>query len=118
MAKRTALRQREWVIMTRPYYVKDNKFTVWYSGVPKAGLTSDLGATTGMDVATNLKGVGEGMEVGSKMEYDEGGWVIWYKTNSFNKLRLKYKEILTRTGSENIRVMELLPVDTLVTPLT
>lgn len=117
MAKRTALRQREWVIMIRPYYKKSGKFIIWYDGVPKAGSSSDLGEI-GQDSATALKGVGEGMEVGSKMEYDDGGWVIWYKTNSFNKLRLKYKEILTETGSENIRVLELLPVDTLVTPLT
>lgn len=117
MAKRTALRQREWVIMIRPYHTKGN-ITIWYDGVPKAGSNTDLGATSGTDTPTALKGIGEGMEATSKMQYDKGGWVIWYKTNSFNKLRLKYKEILADTGSDNIRVMEILPVDTLVTPLT
>lgn len=116
MIKRKALRQREWLIMIRPYYVK-GQATVWYAGVPKAGLTTDLGAV-GTDTATALKGVGEGMEAGTKMTYDEGGWVIWYKTSSFPKLKIKYKEILEKTGSDNVRIMELLPVDTLITPLT
>lgn len=115
--KRKALRQREWIIYIRPYYINKD-ITIWYSGVPKAGIISDLGNTSGTDNATALKGVGEGMEVGTKMEYDKGGWVIWYKTNSFQKLREKYKEILEKTGSDNIRVAEMLPVDILVSPLS
>lgn len=118
MVKRTALRQRQFIIMIRPYYDKGS-FKVWYSGVPKAGVKTDLGnSLADYDTATPLKGIGEGMEVGSKMEYDKGGWIIWYQTNSFQKLKIKYKEILAITGSENVRVLEMLPVDTLVTPLT
>ena len=117
--KRKALRQREWIILVRPYYLSKSGSRIWYTGVPKAGIRTDLGDTNASyDTATALKGVGEGMETGSKMDYDKGGWTIWYKTNSFVKLREKYRELLDVAGADNVRVVEMLPVDILVTPLS
>lgn len=115
---RKALRQREWIILVRPYHINPKGVKIWYTGVPKAGMVSDLGNTSGTDTAQALKGVGEGMESGTQMEYDKGGWVVWYKTNSFVKLREKYRELLDIAGADNVRVTEMLPVDILVTPLS
>lgn len=114
--KRKALRQREWVIYARPYFVKNNGRT-YYTGVPKVGSVADMG-NTGQDTAVAIKGVGEGMELNSKMEYDEGVWVVWYKTNSLPKLKEKYREILDIAGADHVRVVEMLPVDIMVTPIS
>lgn len=114
--KRKALRQREWIIYIRPYWV-DKASRIYYTGIPKVGYTSDMGKT-GTDTATPIKGVGEGMEQGSTMEYDEGVWVVWYKTNSFVKAREKYREIIEVAGAEYVRVVEMLPVDMMATPIS
>lgn len=117
-----ALRQREWAIFIRPYYLQDTSsgkpIRINYEGVPKAGRRSDLGDKDSDDIATPLLGVGEGMKHNSTLPYDEGGWVMWYKTTSFVKLREKYKECLTQVGKEMTRVVEIIPVDILVTPLS
>lgn len=113
---RKALRQREWVIYIRPYYVKGaNNSRVYYTGDPKVGNVTDMG-NTGQDTAVAIKGVGEGMELGTKMEYDKGTWVLWYKSNSFQKTKEKYREILALAGADYVRVVENLPVDVLITP--
>ena len=111
-----ALRQREWVIYIRPYYTKSSggsTFRIDYANTPRAGRTGDLGYTTGQNTASSLKGVGEGGG-----DCDTGGWVMWYKTSSFKKLREKYKEILQLTSAQNIRIAEIINVDTMITPIS
>ena len=113
------LRQRTWVIMIRTYYNRSmggNTVRIDYKGVPKAGYSSDLGFD-GDNYATPLRGNGEGGTDGSA-PMETGGWTMWYSSTSFKKVRQKYKEILIQTAKENIRVVEMIPTDTLVTPLS
>lgn len=113
-----ALRQREWSILIRPYYDKKS-YRIDYEGVPKAGIKSDLGDTLAKyDIATPLKGVGEGMSPNDTLPIEEGGWVMWYKTTSFSKLREKYKECLGQVAKEMVRIVEIIPVDTMITPIS
>ena len=114
----TTLRQREWVILTRPYYYDAQTQTnIFYDKVPKCGWSSDLGKT-GPNTATALVGVNEGMETGSNMPIDKGGWVMWYKTNSFPKLREKYRKCLDFYPREHTRIIEIIPADIMVTPVS
>lgn len=110
------LRQRTWAIYTRPYFLSKSGEAVVYTGIPKAGATSDMGESAGTDSAKLLKGVNEGKELTSTMPYETGGWVQWYKTGSFIKLKEKYKELSEKVGSQHIQVVEIIPIDTLVTP--
>ena len=110
-----ALRQREWAIMIRPYYMKvmgSNRVRIDYVGTPQAGRSRDLGYT-GTNSATDLKGAGEGGG-----DCDTGGWTMWYKDTSFKRLREKYKDLLQETTKENIRIVEVINVDTLITPIS
>ena len=113
------LRQRTWAIFIRPYFnraMSGNVVRIDYKGVPKAGYVSDLGYI-GVDTATRLLGNGEGGTDGNaKME--TGGWTMWYSGTSFKQLREKYKEILQKTSKDNIRVVEMINVDTLITPIS
>lgn len=110
-----ALRQREWAIYIRPYHtrtISGNVVRIDFTGTPKAG-RRDVGETSGTNTAIDLKGNGEG---GGKV--DTGGWTMWFKTTSFKLLREKYKEALQQTSAEQLRVVEIMNVDTLVTPLS
>lgn len=111
-----ALRQRTWVILLRPYYNSASDTKLHYAGVPKAGLKTDLGIATDYDTMVALKGVGEGMEEGG-IEVDKGGWVMWYATTSYPLLREKYKQCLEEHAMEHTRIVEVVPVDTMVTPI-
>ena len=113
-----ALRQREWSILIRPYYVDSRKNVTYYDKVPKAAKVADFGDGQTPDTPVALKGNAEGMEIGSTLPIDEGGWVVWYVTTSFPKLREKYKECLNTVPKQYIRVMEMIPVDTMVTPIS
>lgn len=109
---RKSLKQRTWCIYIRPYQ-KNGEEKVYYTGQPKTTKTEG-----GQAQAVSLYGEGEGKPVDSTMPYDKGGWVMWYKTNSFNLLREKYTELLKSCPREHTRVMELVEVDLLVTPLS
>lgn len=113
------LRQRTWAIMIRPYHNRalgGSTVRIDYKGAPKAGRSSDLGYT-GSDYATRLLGNGEGGTDGTAI-METGGWTMWYSSTSFKKVRQKYKEILSQTAKENIRVVEMIPTDLLVTPIS
>ena len=113
------LRQRTFAIFIRPYFNRamgGNVVRIDYKGVPKAGNASDLGFV-GVNTATALSGNGEGgTESNAIME--TGGWTMWYTGTSFKQLREKYKEILQQTSKDNIRVVEMINVDTLITPIS
>lgn len=110
-----ALRERTWMILIRPYYGSGGK-TNYYTGTPKAGLVSDLGASTGQDLATALKGNEAGMEAWNQLDIDKGGWTAWYVTTSYDRLLEKYKECLVSHAKEFTRVVEVIPTDFIITP--
>lgn len=107
-----ALRQRTWSILIRPYHIR-NEFITHYTGTPKAS-GSDVGLTGSTNVS--LEGEGEGMEDWNTVGTDEGGWVMWYTTTSYPRLREKYGECLKTHPSNMVRIVELMPVDIMVTP--
>lgn len=112
------LRQRTWAIFIRPYYNRSmggGLVRIEYKGVPKAGYRSDLGFTTGQDTAIALLGNGEGGTDGTA-EMELGGWTMWYTSTSFDQVRDKYKEILKHTAKDNVRIVEMLPTDMIITP--
>lgn len=111
------LKQREWVIFIRPYYQNSGGNNIYYKGTPKAD-KRDFGEKSSSNDIVDLKGIAEGMEIGNSMPINEGGWVMWYKTTSFTKLREKYKECLTLVGKEMTTVVEIIPIDTMVTPIS
>ena len=115
-----SLRQREWAIFMRPYDSKSiggNTIKVPYTGTPKAMEKADLGYQyTGDDRPISLKGDKEGQVDG--IPCDAGGWVMYSKTSSFTELREILKVLLDAYGKDYTRVVEIIPVDTLVTPLT
>ena len=111
-----ALRQREWAILIRPYYMKDN-IRINYTGTPKAGYSSDLGYNS-TNTATELSGEAEGMDEEDTLPIEKGGWVLWYKTISYEKLRRKYKECLDTIGKEHTRIVEMIPTDIMITPFS
>lgn len=113
------LRQRTWAIMIRPYYNRSmggGTVRIDYTGVPKAGYTSDLGFQ-GTNSATAMRGNGEGGDDGTATN-ETGGWTSWYTSTSFKQIRQKYKELLELTSKDNAIIVEILPTDTLITPLT
>lgn len=113
-----ALRQRTWGILVRPYY-QDGEMVVHYSGVPKAGIKSDLGSTNASyDTAKALKGNLEGMEEWNTVPADKGGWTMWYATTSYEKIKEKYKECLETHPKGHTRIVEIMPVDTMITPIS
>lgn len=115
-----SLRQREWAVFIRPYDVRTiagNDVRIPYTGEPKAMKRADLGyEITGQDSPVTLEGAKEGEIDG--LECDGGGWVMYSKTSSFVKLREILKEMLDIYGKDYTRVVELIPLDTIVTPLT
>lgn len=115
-----SLRQREWAIFIRPYDAKGiggNTIRVPYTGAPKAMEKADLGYQyDGDDKPRTLKGAKEGEVDG--LTCDDGGWVMYSKTSSFVELREILKELLDVYGANYTRVTEIIPLDTLVTPLT
>lgn len=113
-----ALRQRQWMIMIRPYYTNDEGYDLYYTGTPKAGKSKDLGSNSSINTAEELKGNGEGMEANNTLPIDGGGWVVWYTTTSFAKVREKYKECLITVGRQHTKIVEVIPADTLVTPIS
>ena len=114
------LRQRTWAIFIRPYYERSmggHLIRIDYQGVPKAGYISDLGFQGGTNTATALKGNGEGGSDGTAI-MEMGGWTMWYTSTSFSQIKEKYKAILEDTAKENIKIVEILPTDLLVMPLS
>ena len=104
------LRQRTWAIFIRSYYLTSGARLYdggdrIYGSYPVVG-----GGVPG-------RGNGEGGFDGTaKMK--TGSWTMWYTGDSFKKVRQKYKELLDVTPKEYIMVTEIIPADTLVTPLT
>lgn len=115
-----SLRQREWAIFIRPYEARKmgkSVVKVPYIGEPKAMAKADLGhEVQGLDYPITLKGTAEGENY--NIECDTGGWVMYSKTSSFVELRESLKMVLDEYGRDYTRVTEILPLDTLVTPLT
>lgn len=106
------LKQRIWVIMIRPYETESDT-EMYYTGVPKAS-PGDFGQSgTG---TVNLKGNNEGQPSNSTIETTDGGWVDWFTTTSYPKLRMKYREALQTIPSQHVRVAEINPMDMEATP--
>lgn len=112
------LRQRTWAIMIRPYHIRSigGGVRIDYKGVPKAGNSSDLGYQ-GTNSATALDGNGRGGFGGGAMPIT-GGWTVWYIDTSFKNIKEKYKKLLQETSRDNALIVEILPTDTLITPLS
>lgn len=108
------LRQRTWAIFIRPYYMLNGRIRIDYLGAPKAA-DSDVGTPQPRGYAVTLRGNGEGGS-DSTAEIEVGGWTMWYISTSFDQIRDKYKDILKETSKENIRIVEMLPTDMIITP--
>ena len=113
-----AVAQRTWMILIRPYYGNGAK-SIYYTGVPKAGIKSDLNnPLADYDIATKLDGSGVGMENWNTIPIDDGGWTEWYVTTSYDRLREKYKECLKIHAKEYTRIVEVISTDIMITPMS
>lgn len=106
------LRQRMWTIMIRPYTTESGT-KMHYTGTPKAS-RSDFGQTGTSEVS--LSGNKGGQPNNSTMELTSGGWTEWYRTSSYPKLRVKYREALYEFPATHIMVVEIIPMDLEATP--
>lgn len=111
-----ALRQRTWSILIRPFHTTKNGFITHYTDVPLASRVRLGQYTSGTDTLVELEGVGGGMEDWNTVGTDEGGWVMWYTTTSYPRLREKYGECVKTHPRDMVRIVELMPIDVMVTP--
>ena len=107
-----SLRQREWAIYMRPYYMRGTT-RIDYTGAPKAS-DSDVLTDRPRGVSVTLRGDAEGND-----RADNGSWVMYYKTNSFKKLREIYKDLLEQdVNAKHLRVAEIVDVSMMITPIS
>ena len=128
-----ALRQRTWIIYTRPMIAqpanpqtgqiiansaKANDPTSPgkrpYTGVPKVGYVTDLGGI-GVDNALPIL---EMSVPGGEPNLQKGGsWVETFRTYSLAEVRRVYKELLKEIPATAIRIAEDIPIDTMIVPI-
>jgi hypothetical protein len=112
-----ALRQRQWVIYTRPFYENpSNKNKVFYDKKPKVA-NSDVGIQgTGVVELTTLT-ISGGATLNTPA-LDDGGWVVSFRSYSISEVKNAYKELLKTFPSDYIRITEEIPFDTMITPIS
>ena len=111
-----SLRQRTWAIYVRPWYetttATDEQLFIPYTGriIAMEQEVSPCSPCPGEEPGiVQLKGD----------EFGEvGAWAVYYRTNSFHKIREVYNIILEFYSTVNIRVVEEVDMNTIVTPLT
>lgn len=107
-----ALRQRQWVIYTRPY--GDNRGQkVFYTKTPKAATADILGQGTGVVDVKPITVLG-----GVNNISDSGGWVVSFRSYSISEVKRAYKELLKEIPSDYIRITEEIPFDTMIIPIS
>lgn len=112
-----ALRQRQWVIYTRPFYENSStKNKVFYDKKPKAS-TADVGLTGSGVVELTTFIIPGGVNL-STPALDGGGWVVSFRSYSISEVKNAYKELLKTFPSDYIRITEEIPFDTMITPIS
>ena len=110
-----ALRQRQWVIYTRPYNkVGDQK--IFYTGMPAAD-AGKVGERERAGTVKNLSILQPGIS-GVTKTGDDGGWVVSFRSYSISEVKQAYKELLKDLPSDFIRITEEIPFDTMITPIS
>ena len=114
-----ALRQRQWVIYTRPFYENSStKNKIFYDKKPKAN-GADVGLTYSGYAAVELEAfvISGGVNLSSP-DLDGGGWVVSFRSYSIAEVKNAYKELLKTFPSDYIRITEEIPFDTMITPIS
>ena len=112
-----ALRQRQWVIYTRPFYENSStKNKVFYDEKPKAS-NADVGLTGSGMVELTTFTIPGGVNL-STPALDGGGWVVSFRSYSISEVKNAYKELLKTFPSDYIRITEEIPFDTMITPIS
>lgn len=112
-----ALRQRQWVIYTRPFYENSStKNKIFYDKKPKA-TNPDVGLTGAGTVELKAFVIPGGVNLSSP-DLDGGGWVVSFRSYSIAEVKNAYKELLKTFPSNYIRITEEIPFDTMITPIS
>lgn len=101
------LRQRTWVIYTRPYWTHKGDLKIFYTGQPKVGTVADMGYT-GTDSSTFIKVFRASV---SLPDPQMGTWVESCRSHSIKEIKEMYEEISQEVPKEHIRVCEEIPFE-------
>lgn len=94
------IKERIWVIEIRPYAQVQGR------DIPITGAVSVPNSVVGRPGAgtVTLRGWGEGK---LEMETTLGTWVEWSRSASFDKIRAKALEAISKYGGTNVRIVEV-----------
>lgn len=112
-----ALRQRQWVIYTRPFYNDtQTNSKLFYTNIPKAA-PSDFGKIGTSPLTLSIFTISGGVTpVNSAL--DAGSWVVSFRSYSITEVKKAYKELLKTFPADYIRITEEIPFDTMITPIS
>lgn len=112
-----ALRQRQWVIYTRPFYNDtQTNSKLFYTQIPKAA-PSDFGKIGSYPLTLSIFTVSGGVTLANSV-LDAGSWVVSFRSYSITEVKNAYKELLKTFPADYIRITEEIPFDTMITPIS
>ena len=112
-----ALRQRQWVIYTRPFYDDtETNSKLFYTNIPKA-VTFDFGKIGSYPLTLSIFTVPGGVTLANSA-LDASSWVVSFRSYSITEVKNAYKELLKTFPVDYIRITEEIPFDTMITPIS
>lgn len=103
-----SLQQREWVVMVRPHWKRQEERRI---------VDSQLGQVrqdTGGDAPLEYWDAAIPMDSG--VDTNLGCWVEWYRTRSYADLRREMRKLLKTIAREHVLISEEISVDTIISP--
>ena len=103
------LKQRTWVIMVRPCVA---------SGTTTVAISDMLGKVTvpGISGEQTLKPWKEAVPSPDGVPISGGCWTEWHRTRSYINLIREVRKLLKTISRNDVLVMEVIDVDTMITP--
>lgn len=104
-----AIRQEQYTIYIKPYIettVDSINTKIFLSSNSSLYIANSTSESSSCKHSLSLK----------KKDTDGEFWVSCYSSNSLDKTRVKYKELLNEVGQENLYVGKSVPEDIIVTP--
>ena len=103
------LKQRTWAIMVRPCVV---------SGTTIVAIDNQLGKVNvpGISSEQVLKPWTEAVPASDGVPINGGCWTEWHRTRSYINLIREVRKLLKTISRNDVLVMEVIDVDTMITP--
>lgn len=102
------LKQRTWVIMVRPCVVSGDTITT---------ISNQLGRVTMPMIGEQvMKPWTEAIPVTDGVPINGGCWTEWHRTRSYINLLREMRKLLKTISRNDVLVMEVIDVDTMITP--